>query len=101
MNQIDLALAKEASEANLGGAMDHSLRGERKQIVASDKAFHQPISTPLSGGMCASDVEEPCSTLMRRFGFTETDSAWSVRLPFCACEYKSSSTMQDEERSAA
>ena len=66
--------------------MGHSLQSERKQIVASLIAFLTSQSLrPEPRDVCAR-----CGTAMQyldaTFWLYETDSAWSVRLPFCICE---------------
>ena len=71
--------------------MGHSLRSEREQIVASlRELFTSQSLRPERRDVCVR-----CGTAMQyldaTFWLYETDSAWSVHLPFCACEDKSTS----------
>ena len=74
--------------------MGHSLSSDREQIVASLTELFTSESRRSEGR----DVCLRCGTAMHyldaTFWLYETDSAWSVRLPFCACEDISASTVR-------
>ena len=82
------------------GTMGHSLRSEREQIVASlRELFTSQSLRPERRDVCVR-----CGTAMQyldaTFWLYETDSAWSVRPPFCICEDKSTSTVRTSGRNA-
>ena len=68
------------------GPMGHSLRSEREQIIASLTALFTSHSLrPERRDVCVR-CGKAIQYLDVTFSLYETDSAWSVRLPFCTCD---------------
>lgn len=79
---------------------DSAQRRKREEIIASLRALTSSHSLPID----RQDVCVRCGAAMQyvdaTFWLDESDSSWSVRLPYCTCEDHSTSAVPPSERNA-